>query len=810
LEESAIEPVHLQILQQFLSGADMRAYPVLQPRFWPYMFDVIPVEMISSIYEMFVHAQDAERANAISVHYTRLNLVELVLSLAMEGLDDSIRILDPACGSGVFLVEAFRRLVWLRQRRTGEALQRDELHDLLHSQIFGIDIDRGAIQVAAFSLYLALLELDPDPQPPEALKLPRLSSLEPTTARPTNLYIQDFFNTSHAFNHEPPFGGNKFDLIVGNPPWTALTKTTAPRDPEQSETGPQWGLQYCEIHRIPDRKADQAFMARAREFARRGGRIAFVVASRLFYQQPAQEDQQQTQDDEQPTEARSLLDNVDRTWFGEFLQSNTVETVVNLSDFVGEKLLFGETSSTRLPASIVIYVPREPDRDAVVTYVTPKWRPQIGLRDEILLSSSDFQQLPQALVREHPYLWKSAFYGTPRDFLLLRKFDDFPNLKLVLNRMGITERGRGVTFGGGRQKDASHLLGKPYLDADSDARYSIAVERLVLFDRPTAERPRQPWRLPALIAYRSLRDDRPCAALAEPASERDHIVVNQLYYAISLRLAPAEFGYRLNAIMNSRVAFYATFMRSPALGWDRHLVEVSDWENVPLPPSISNDNDAKLWQEVLQRERWLRQHWQSSGVGRAESQIVSVEEELNQAVYQLYDLSDQEVILIEDAIGYAVAAFRRKKRKRFSALASMPYRSPTAEQRRAYTLCVCQQLNSLLQHGNWVLNATTFAPKGSPIIACRFSASQDGGASRVDEIALEGVEDILTRMSSHLRTIVADHLFIRRDLRVYDGSVFWIIKPSEARLWTRSVALQDADTVIREHMEASLGGPSSS
>ena len=56
---------------------------------------------------MFAHAEDSERAEQQSVHYTRLSLVELTLSLSMTGLKDSARVLDPACGSGVFSWKLF-------------------------------------------------------------------------------------------------------------------------------------------------------------------------------------------------------------------------------------------------------------------------------------------------------------------------------------------------------------------------------------------------------------------------------------------------------------------------------------------------------------------------------------------------------------------------------------------------------------------------------------------------------------------------------------------------------------------------------
>ena len=91
-----------------------------QQSFFPYQFDVIPVELISSIYEQFTHAVPARANKKASeavhngVHYTRLSLVSLVLDEMMEDLTGKETVLDLTCGSGVFLVEALRRLVSLR------------------------------------------------------------------------------------------------------------------------------------------------------------------------------------------------------------------------------------------------------------------------------------------------------------------------------------------------------------------------------------------------------------------------------------------------------------------------------------------------------------------------------------------------------------------------------------------------------------------------------------------------------------------------------------------------------------------------
>ena len=345
--DTVAEP-HLAVLRLFLAGHDMSGFPHTQARLWLYSFEIIPIELISSIYEMFAHASDHDAAAAISIHYTRLSLVELVVGLAMRNMSHTAKVLDPACGSGVFLVEAFRRLARLKTKHYGRALIRQELQDMLVSQIFGIDIDKQAVYVAAFSLYLALLELDPDPQPPDALRLPRLLETEDPDDGGQNLYIQDFFNLEAHFNAAPPFSENGFGLIVGNPPWTALTADL----PDESEIAAprQWGIEYCQRHEVPDNKPDQAFAWRARDFCGPEARVALVIGSRLFFQ---------------------LSEKAER-WRRKFLNANQLDHVVNFTDLRKDDLLFGQGSSTSQPASVVTFRPRPPDSQSTVLHVAPK------------------------------------------------------------------------------------------------------------------------------------------------------------------------------------------------------------------------------------------------------------------------------------------------------------------------------------------------------------------------------------------------------------------------------------------------------
>lgn len=85
---------------------------------WPfYSFDIIPIQLISSIYELFFHLSDEDDEKG--TYYTPLHLVNLVMDevYPWEGEYKDTSFFDPSCGSGIFLVEAYRRLVcrWMSQ-----------------------------------------------------------------------------------------------------------------------------------------------------------------------------------------------------------------------------------------------------------------------------------------------------------------------------------------------------------------------------------------------------------------------------------------------------------------------------------------------------------------------------------------------------------------------------------------------------------------------------------------------------------------------------------------------------------------------
>jgi len=153
IEMEAVGTEHLHLLSDFVEGRmHMRSG---QRSLWPaYSFDVIPLECISSIYETFVESGTGKV-------YTPAHLVDFILDgvLPWRGEEWDLKILDPACGSGIFLVKALQRLIYRwKHLHPRQRMGRDALRSLLENNLFGVDSDPHAVRVASFSLYLAICD----------------------------------------------------------------------------------------------------------------------------------------------------------------------------------------------------------------------------------------------------------------------------------------------------------------------------------------------------------------------------------------------------------------------------------------------------------------------------------------------------------------------------------------------------------------------------------------------------------------------------------------------------------------------------
>jgi hypothetical protein len=140
---------HLEILNDFLQGTTVRTG---QRSFWPYDFSVIPIETIRVIYQHFLKVGTPKGTKQSGAFYTPRFLAEVVLDMALEECDSLLDkcFLDPACGTGIFLVGLFKRLAeeWQRHNAAARYDQRASgLMTILRDNLCGVDNSSACFRV---------------------------------------------------------------------------------------------------------------------------------------------------------------------------------------------------------------------------------------------------------------------------------------------------------------------------------------------------------------------------------------------------------------------------------------------------------------------------------------------------------------------------------------------------------------------------------------------------------------------------------------------------------------------------------------
>lgn len=246
-----------------------------QPSFFPYNFRFIPVELLSGVYESFLGREDKDK---LAAFYTPRNLANLVVDQALAGSKDLLaeKIFDGACGSGILLTTAFRRLLGEAEaRRGGKRLALRERIDLLREHIFGSDLSDAACRVTAFSLYLSLLERL---EPRDIAALCEDEDVKLPTLRGSNLYSGskqgDFFSP-----HNPNGRRRDYTLLLSNPPWMEMGE-------DESAWVESWASESGHPRTLKQIAADFAW--RATEIAAPGARLCLILPMTLMLKPTSQ------------------------------------------------------------------------------------------------------------------------------------------------------------------------------------------------------------------------------------------------------------------------------------------------------------------------------------------------------------------------------------------------------------------------------------------------------------------------------------------------------------------------------------------
>ena len=439
------EPRHLEILSRFRSGEQEMGSG--QYRFWGYDFKYMPIELISAVYDRFLGDLGTERRGR-GAYYTPRFVADLAISQIADKLPSEkipeLRFLDPACGSGIFLVRCFQ-LLCEQHRRATDRSQRIPWESLLAmlSRLEGWDIDEAAVRVAVFSLYVALLE---EVEPPDIRALIERGNLLPGLWERT-LRARDFFTV------DPGDPGAQADVIVGNPPWSSR------RQPERRS------IEWCATEGLPmpGREEAWAFVWKSLRHLRADGVIALLLPSMGFLHNHAGS----------AVRARKRL-----------LRAARIFRIVNLSD-----LRFQLFDSAVRPAALIVFGHADPkERPYSFEYLTPKADLNLKNRRLITLSSADKHSLTSPMVEDDPSIFKRFMWISDPEEKLFRYLSSLPRLKDVIGP-GNWMIGQGFQrYNSGVPVASRYVRRIPYLPIERFTLFFQRTDHLSPWDSSTVRR----------------------------------------------------------------------------------------------------------------------------------------------------------------------------------------------------------------------------------------------------------------------------------------------------------------------------------
>lgn len=735
-ERTLVNERHLATLADFLDGHEVATG---QMSAFPFRFDFIPVELISSIYEQFAHSVAGPSAAMQGLHYTPVNLVDLALDQAMDGVAGHANVLDPACGSGVFLVEAMRRLVWLRTRN--EPNTRELVRDVLRNQIFGVDINAGALQVAAFSLYLAALELDPN------LNSGDLDWLKFDHLIGRNLLQSSFFEAS--------FGERRFDVVVGNPPWTYAGATPADDAKPKQDRFVQ-----------PRRSPDWAFLWQACQHAAPGARMALLMKATPFFSK-----------DRVASEARRLL-----------LSSFRNAKLVNFSQMRSEGLfpsLIGQARSRKPnagPALLFCGTLGAPADDAVLEVANVRWNPNFRRNGVLDLSSDDFHQAPLRIVMADPVLLKAAVFGNEREYQVvetIQRSTALTRLGAWCDTVGLRME-QGLQVGGGGKGDATELRGLPFLDPTNYRPLRISTRQLPRFELALVHRPREraTYRAPLVLCPEAgfagaLQRGRYSAAVIATDT-----IFTDSFVGISFAGHDPQLADALSVVLNSQTVAFLLTLGGSNTGLKQPKIEKIDLEMLALPDLSS----------LSARERQEMSRLQQELIRSPATAL----ERADEMVMDLYGLDGHDRPIMQNALARTRPILLDSRKERQTEVESV---SPRLL--HDYGAEVAHWLDTVLRIASSARAVPTRAIQvSSDMVALRFDV-QEGpprptkGLDIQDPDLFEiGIFSDEVERLPRFRT--------GRSVRVYAAMSVYLVKPNERRHWTTSTAQVDFLRILED------------
>ncbi|MCP3998141.1 MAG: N-6 DNA methylase [bacterium] len=768
---SKLKPEGFRLVRQFLDAVDLETG---QGSLWRYDFSHIPVELVSSIYETLLK----ERQGRLGAYYTPRHLANLVVEQAFETCADpsACTLYDGACGSGILLTAAFRKMLRHAELRESRRLRLHERIEIMVRNLFGNDLDETACWITSFSLYLSLLEgLEPADisllQSDEKVKLPPLVG--------PGLNIQQGETRGDFFSPENPLAGRRrFDVFVCNPPWRES-------DDREEPTWEAWCREQTPPYPIGRRQIAAGFAYRGIQSVRLGGVVVLIMPLNLVIGAT-----------QQSCEFR-------QRW----LADARIERIVNFADV--RRLLF---PAAKHPCAVVRARPRPRIEGAIgladetIEYWTPKTDVSVAL-GRLAVHAVDRKSLSAKEILDKPYSLISNYWGESRDLNLMSRLRRFGSLRDVMaGRPEPWLAGKG--FHAANQSNPDRVLGilerlnflpasrwpgdQPIVAADTDL--DRMRDRFTIVASPGGKKGRL-YHGPRVLFPDGLGDGQTIRAVFSSVP----FAFQSSIGAIGGSKADGALLKFLAAYLRSPLASYLLVMTGYSVIGERPRIAIDDLKKFPfcVPDQHPDPQSAKTIVRKIARtfDKLAAEPERSRAAAYAK-----VREDVDTGVFDYFLLDDMERAVVEDTVRFIGASIQPPD---YDRLDTQLLRRPSEPEIDRYLDVLAEELARWRERrgGAGALKVRVVVGAGSRFFgAVRVTTSAGGDAKRLlrSQSAFRAlISDLQDGLEMQAAQLDEGNLFTVPNVMLIADDAFYFVKPQRRRFWMSRTALADADLIVR-------------
>ena len=739
-----------------------------------YDFAIIPIEFISNVYESFIGNQEED-----SAYYTPLFLVDYILSETVEtylknnSKEYNCRVLDPACGSGIFLVETLRKVIEKFIALNPDIKEdsdefKDVLKQLAIDNIYGIDKNLSAIQVAIFSLQLTLLDYQ-EPASIETFRFPKLLN--------TNFFEADFFNTKHLYNDL--LGKKNLNFIIGNPPWKRGNGEKSPLFVKYiNERNKREKKEYLETENritISNNEIAQAFLLRVSDFSI-SDTASLIVTSKVLYN----------------------LNGINFRKY--FLDNFIIQRVFELAP-VRHQVFDKSNDPSIAPAAIIFYKPalNQDTTKNIIKHISLKPSQFFKLFKIFSLYRTDIKEVQQVKLKQYDWLWKTLVYGSYLDFNFIDRLKfNYSSIGDEISDSSKYVKGQGIQIGGGgegkrdKNQDSRHLIGLPFLKTTKQNIQPYWVTKTF-----------ETWEYDEVHLLKNMKLFEPPMILLKKGISNEYKItsaVNNSFalFADSLTAIKALDGDKgiislqvMCAIFNSKLFSYLALNTFSSVGIEREQVHDQEkWKT----PYIFSTNISKNYLEVQRLIEKLNNEENFLNGQILEKEINNKIEKLESSIFNEFSIDDAEKALIDYANNVIIPVQMQHAgyEKHFE---SIRIKDSNIE---SYAQLFIDRFSPSLNTEKQEFIVEIW--HSNQIIGMFFKVVPKGSYQQTIVWENKAKEKLLSKAIELSSQKITDKLFVQKDFRGFEKEFFYIFKPNEKRLWHKAVGYQDVD----EFMDAIL------